>query len=216
VLLAAGLIEPGEKIDAAQVRRIFQQKIETRLVDLKSHDLVPPEQLDPAGYDQRRARNDPATGRAAPENRAGISRLPPYGLVYFVKPEGKVEQVVLSIEGLGMWGTVYGFIALAPDANTVTGLAFYDQKETPGLGGEIANPQWQALWRGRKVYDDQWQPQITVVKGPAGPAQTDPYRVDGLSGASITSNAITRLVQFWLSDSGYGHWLKNFRERAQS
>lgn len=216
VLLAAGLVQPGQDAAPAEVQRIFQQSIETRLVDFASGQLLPVDKLDPASYDQRRARNDPQMSRTAPANRAGIPRLPHYGLVYFVKKGGQVEQVVLAIEGLGMWGTVYGFLSMAPDANTVLGLAFYDQKETPGLGGEIGNPKWQALWRGRKGFDEQWQPKLAVIKGPAGPADQDPHRIDGLSGATITSNAITRLVQFWLSDDGYGRWLKNFRQGGQS
>jgi len=214
VLLAAGLIEPGSDTSDAELRQIFQQRIEVRLVDLAAGQLVPADRIDAAGFDQRRARNDPAQSRAAPANRAGIARVPNYGVVYFVKPKsgsGPVEQVVLAIEGLAMWGTAYGFIALAPDGNTVQGLAFYDQKETPGLGGEISNPKWQALWRGRKAFDEQWQPRLAVIKGSAGPPDSDPHHVDGLSGATITSNAITRLVQFWLSDEGYGRWLKNFR-----
>jgi Na+-transporting NADH:ubiquinone oxidoreductase subunit C len=214
VLLAAGLVPPGADTPDAALRQIFQQRIEVRLVDFAAGELLPADRIDAAGYDQRRARNDPAQSRAAPANRAGIARVPNYGVAYFVKPaggNGPVEQVVLAIEGLAMWGTAYGFIALAPDGNTVQGLAFYEQKETPGLGGEISNPKWQALWRGRKAYDAQWQPRLTVVKGAAGPVDSDPHRIDGLSGATITSNAITRLVQFWLSDDGYGRWLKKFR-----
>jgi Na+-transporting NADH:ubiquinone oxidoreductase subunit C len=214
VLLAAGLAEPGRELSAAEVQRLFRERIEIRLVDFAGGQLLPPEKMNAADYDQRRARNDPAQSRAAPANRAGIARLPNYGLVYFVKKDGRTEQVVLAIEGLAMWGTVYGFIALAPDGNTVQGLAFYDQKETPGLGGEIGNPKWQALWRGRKGYDEQWQPKLAVIKGSAGPAESDPHRIDGLSGATITSNAITRLVQFWLSDDGYGKWLKGFRQQG--
>lgn len=213
VLLAAGLATPERDLPAAEVQRLFRERIEIRLVDFASGQLLPPEKMNAADYDQRRARNDPVQSRAAPPNRAGIARLPNHGLVYFVKKDGRTEQVVLAIEGLGMWGTVYGFIALAPDGNTVTGLAFYDQKETPGLGGEIGNPKWQALWRGRKAFDEQWQPKLAVIKGSAGPADTDPHRIDGLSGATITSNAITRLVQFWLSDDGYGKWLKGFRQK---
>lgn len=214
VLLAAGLAAPERDLGATEVQRLFRERIEIRLVDFAAGTLLPPEKLNAADYDQRRARNDPAQSRAAPANRAGIARLPNYGVVYFVKKDGRTEQVVLAIEGLGMWGTVYGFIALAPDGNTVQGLAFYDQKETPGLGGEIGNPKWQALWRGRKAYDEQWQPKLAVIKGPAGPADTDPHRIDGLSGATITSNAITRLVQFWLSDDGYGKWLKGLRQQG--
>jgi Na+-transporting NADH:ubiquinone oxidoreductase subunit C len=212
VLLAAGLAEPERDISPAEMRRLFSERIEVRLVDFARGELVPAERVDAAGYDQRRARNDPAQSRAAPPNRAGIARLPNYGVVYFVRTQGRVEQVVLAIEGLGMWGTVYGFLSLAPDGNTVQGLAFYDQKETPGLGGEIGNPKWQALWRGRKAFDEQWQPRLTVIKGSAGAAEQDPHHIDGLSGATITSNAVTRLVQFWLSDDGYGKWLKQFRQ----
>ena len=217
VLLAAGLAEPGRELPVAQLRKIFGERIEVRLVDFASGQLVPADRMKADEYDQRRARNDPAQSRVAPPNRAGIARLPNYGMAYLVKsPQGKTEQVVLAIEGLAMWGTVYGFIALAPDGNTVQGLAFYDQKETPGLGGEIGNPKWQALWRGRKGYDEQWQPRLAVIKGSAGPAEKDPHRIDGLSGATITSNAITRLVQFWLSDEGYGRWLKQFRQGGQT
>ena len=216
VLLAAGLVQPDQKVSDAELREIYKQSIEVRLVDFAAGKLVAADQLDAASYDQRRARNDPQASRVAPSNRAGIARVPNYGLVYFVKPKGQVEQVVLAIEGLGMWGTVYGFLSLAPDGNTVQGLAFYEQKETPGLGGEIGNPKWQALWRGRKGYDEQWQPQLAVIKGSAGPAAQDPHRIDGLSGATITSNAITRVVQFWLSDEGYGRWLKEFRQGGTS
>jgi Na+-transporting NADH:ubiquinone oxidoreductase subunit C len=212
VLLAAGLVEPGRHLSDAEARSIFQRSIEVRLVDFATGKLLPAERIDAAGYDQRKARNDPAQSRVAPPNRAGISRLPNYGLVYFVRKEGRIDQLVIAVEGLGMWGTIYGFLALAPDGNTVTGLTYYDQKETPGLGGEIASPTWQALWRGRKGYDERWEPRITVIKGAAGPPHTDPLRVDGLSGATITSNAVTRLMQFWLSDDGYGRWLKHFRE----
>ena len=81
---------------------------------------------------------------------------------------------MLPIEGVGMWGTLYGFLALDRDGNTVRGLTYYDQKETPGLGGEIGNPKWQALWRGRKVYDENWEPQLVVIKGKAGPPDAGP------------------------------------------
>jgi Na+-transporting NADH:ubiquinone oxidoreductase subunit C len=105
-----------------------------------------------------------------------------------------------------------GFIALDRDGNTVRGLTFYEQKETPGLGSEISNPKWQALWRGRKAYDADFSPKLAVIKGTAGPPDKDPHRIDGLSGATITSNAVSRLVGFWFSDKGYGPYLKRFRE----
>jgi len=212
VLLAAGLAQPGADLSEQEVKAIFEKRIRSRLVDFETGELVPEGKIDARDYDQRKARNDPGASRVAPANNAGIGRLPNHGIVHFVMKDDKVDQIVIAVEGLGMWGTMYGFLSLAPDGNTVRGLTYYDQKETPGLGGEIGNPKWLALWRGRKGFDDQWNAKITVIKGQAGPPETDPLRVDGLSGATVTSNAVTRLMQFWLSDNGYGKFLKRFRE----
>jgi Na+-transporting NADH:ubiquinone oxidoreductase subunit C len=216
VLVAAGLVEPGQDVTEREVAEIFEKRIKVRLVDFEAGQLVAEEKLDARNYDQRKARNDPAASRVAPPNNAGIGRMPNYGIVYFIMKDNAVEQLVIAVEGLGMWGTIYGFLSLAPDGNTVKGLTYYDQKETPGLGGEISNPKWLALWEGRKGFDDQWNARITVIKGEAGSPEADPLRVDGLSGATVTSNAVTRLMQFWLSDKGYGKFLKNFREGAKA
>jgi Na+-transporting NADH:ubiquinone oxidoreductase subunit C len=200
VLLAAGLVKPGQELTLAEVEKFFQKDVQARLVELATGELLPAERMDARAYDQRSARNDPAGSRVAPPNNAGIGRLPKYGVAYFVMKDGQPEQVVIALEGLGMWGTVYGFMSVDKDGKTIRGLTYYDQKETPGLGGEIGSPSWQALWIGRHAYDEQGLPKIAVIKGQAGPPDKDPLRVDGMSGATITSNAITRLTQFWLSD----------------
>ena len=216
VLVAAGLVKPGQSVSVPEVERIFERDIKARLVDLDSGELVAEDRGDARRYDQRAARNDPAASRAAPPNTAGIRRLPRQGIVYFIMKDEQVDQLVIAIEGLGMWGTIYGFLSLAPDANTVRGVTYYEHRETPGLGGEIANPGWLALWQGRKSYDDKGEPAIKVVKGQAGPPQADPLHVDGLSGATVTSNAVTQLVQFWLGPDGYGKFLQRVREGAAS
>ena len=219
VLLAAHLVKPDESPSDQQILSIFDRSIRVRLVDLKTGEMVPEDKVDAKSYDQRRARNDPSTSHAAPPNAAQISRVPDDGVVYFVvDPSTKrhIEQIVIPVEGIGMWGTLYGFLALEPDTTTISGLTYYDQKETPGLGGESGNPRWQALWRGRKAYDEKWEPSIVVIKGRAGPPTDDPHHVDGLSGATITSNGITRMMKFWLGSDGYGPFLKKFREGATS
>jgi Na+-transporting NADH:ubiquinone oxidoreductase subunit C len=217
VLLAAGLVQPEEAPSDRELLAIFDRNIRVRLVDLKTGELLPEGKIDEKNYDQRRARNDPQMSRPAPPNDAQIQRLPNYAAVYLVKGRNEaIEQVVLPVEGVGMWGTCYGFIALDRDGNTVRGLTFYDQKETPGLGGEISNPKWQATWHGRKVFDAQWQPRLTVVKGHGGPPERDPHRVDALSGATITSNGVARLMAFWFSNEGFGPYLKRFRAGATS
>jgi Na+-transporting NADH:ubiquinone oxidoreductase subunit C len=208
VLYAAGLATPDGDLSERELQRIFDERIRVRLVDLATGALVASGTQDPKSYDQRKARNDPAASRAAPPNNAGVSRLPLLGTVYYVLKDNAVDLVVLPIEGVGMWGTLYGFLALEPDGNTVRGLTYYDQKETPGLGGEIGNPKWQAVWKGRRVYDEEWEPRIVVIKGSAGPPDKDPLHVDGLSGATITSNGVSRLTAFWMSGAGWRPFLK--------
>ena len=216
VLVAAGLVKPGQDVTIGEVEKFFEKEVRARLVDLATGELVPAEKMDARSYDQRAARNDPGASRVAPANTAGVGRMPKYGVAYFVMKGDVAEQVVIPIEGLAMWGTAYGFLALDRDGKTVRGLTYYDQKETPGLGGEIGNPAWQALWKGRHAYDSLGLPAIAVIKGQAGPPDKDPFRVDGMSGATITSNAVTRLTQFWLSENGYGKFLKRFRDKGMA
>lgn len=214
VLVAAGLVQHGQDVPRREVEEFFRRDIKARLVLFETGELVEEGKIDARGYDQRAARNDLKTSRVAPANNAGVRRLPEYGVVYFVLKDGKVDQVVIPLEGLGMWGTVYGFMSLAPDGSTVRGLTYYEHRETPGLGGEISNPAWLALWKGRKGYDELGKPAIAVIKGQARPPEQDPLHVDGLSGATVTSNAITRLTQFWLGSGGYGPFLRKLREGA--
>jgi Na+-transporting NADH:ubiquinone oxidoreductase subunit C len=219
VLLAAGLVKPADDLSDRELLAVFDRNIRVRLVDLRTGDLLAEEKIDAKTYDQRKARNDPATSHAIPPNAAQISRVPNYGAVYFVidpANRDQIQQVVIPVEGIGMWGTMYGFLAIDRDTTTIRGLTYYDQKETPGLGGEAGSPRWQALWRGRKAYDENWEPRIVVIKGSAGPPTQDPHRVDGLSGATITSNGITRMMQFWLGKEGYAPFLKKFREGVKS
>jgi Na+-transporting NADH:ubiquinone oxidoreductase subunit C len=212
VLIAAGLSAPGESFSDAALKERFDANFKVRLVNLATGEYAPAGKLDPATYDQRKARNDPAQSRAAPPNPALVSRLPVYGVAYVVEKGGHVDQVVLPVEGMGMWGTLYGFIAIDRDGNTIRGLTFYDQKETPGLGGEIGNPRWQALWQGRRMYDANWEPGLTVIKGHAGTPDADPLRIDGLSGATITSVGVSRLMRFWMSQDGWAPFLRRVRE----
>ncbi len=209
VLIVAGLMEEGQTITADEVQQIFDDNIRIRAIDLQTGDFD--EDIDTVIYDQRKATKDLALSRVAPTNRAGITRLPLKALVYERFSGDEIELLILPIEGKGLWSTLYGFLALAPDTTTIEGMTFYEHGETPGLGGEIDNPRWKSLWKGRSAYDAQWQPAITVIKGAAGPAEDDPYRVDGLSGATLTCRGVSNLVQFWLSADGFEPFLAKFR-----
>jgi len=132
-------------------------------------------------------------------------------LLYRIVDKARLEMLVIPIEGKGLWSTIYGFLALDADTTTVRGIAFYKHGETPGLGGEIENPRWQNLWKGRKAYDADWTPAIEVIKGTAGSPDKDPHRVDGLSGATLTSRGVSAFVRRALGDDGYGPYLEALR-----
>ncbi len=209
VLVAAGLAGDDESIDAEGVAERFAP-ITPVVLTLSTGEVAP--DVDPVGFDQRVASIDPALSAAAPDNGAGIVRLPTQALVYEVRDAaGRLELVVLPVEGLGLWGTLYGFVALDGDLRTIRGLTFYEHKETPGLGGEVDNPRWKARWPGRLAFDDDLSPAIGVVKGPAGSVDEAPYAVDGLSGATITSRGVTNLLRFWLGPDGFGPYLTRLR-----
>ena len=209
VLLAAGLAGDDESLDAEAITA-RSAPISPVVLTLSTGGAAA---VDPADFDQRAASIDPARSTAAPDNVAGIMRLPTSALVYEVRDEaGRLDSVVLPIEGLGLWGTLYGFVALEGDLRTIRGLTFYEHKETPGLGGEVNNPRWKALWPGRFAFDDDLNPAIAVVKGLAGAVDEAPYAIDGLSGATITSRGVTNLVQFWLGPDGFGPYLARLRD----
>ncbi len=212
VLTVAGLMKDGESLPREQIVATFESTIKQKVIDLKTGE--PNSDVDVATFDQQAAAKDPDTSVEAPENASKVRRLPNQALVFDVVENGELEALILPIEGYGLWGTLYGYIALAPDARTIVGITFYSHKETPGLGGEVDNPRWKELWPGRLAFDDRGKPAIGVKKGAAGPVETDPYNVDGLSGATITSRGVTALVRFWLGENGFGPYLANYRAQA--
>jgi len=209
VLTVAGLMEADQAIGADEVQEIFNESIRILPIELETGE--PAEGINIETFDQRKAAKDPATSVPAPPNRAGVTRLPNTALVYERIENGEVSLLILPIEGKGLWSTMYGFIALAPDVTTIEGITFYEHGETPGLGGEIENPSWTALWVGRQAYDENGVPAIEVIKGSAGKPEEDPHEVDGLSGATLTCRGVTYTVQFWLSDNGFKPFLQRFK-----
>lgn len=210
VLEVAGLIEPGARLGLGGVMRLFEQQIVVRVVELASGEEAP--HIDPSSLDVGPALRDPGAHAPAPENAAGIQWVPIHTLVYHAMEAGELRALVLPIEGPGMWGTIYGFIALSPDLTSVRGVTFYQHSETPGLGAEISDPRWRNLWEGRRPFDESWAPVIEVVKGPTGSPEAGPHQVDGVSGATITGRAVTNIVQFWLGEAGFGAYLRAYRQ----
>jgi Na+-transporting NADH:ubiquinone oxidoreductase subunit C len=209
VLAVAGLTAPGESLGRDEVLARFAANIVPRVVDLRTGAYV--DSIDADAYDQRAAARDPARSEPAPPNDARVFRVPHHAVVYELREGGRLKSLILPISGYGLWSTLYGYLALEADARTIAGITFYEHGETPGLGGEVENPRWQASWKGRKAFDDSGRVRVRVVKGAVGPAPADPYRVEGLSGATITSRGVSSTLLFWLGPDGFGRFLDRVR-----
>ncbi len=207
ILMAAGLYDAGLTIEEQF------QRVDSRVVDISTGEYAT--DIDPEGFDQRAAAKDPATSVAldADADIANIIRQSRYAMVYLVNDEaGDLSKVILPVHGYGLWSTLYGFVALESDGNTIAGLGFYEHKETPGLGGEVDNPRWKDLWKGKQVYRDG-AVAISVVKGSVDQgSDAANWQVDGLSGATLTSRGVSNLVQYWLGEDGFEPYLRNLRE----
>jgi Na+-transporting NADH:ubiquinone oxidoreductase subunit C len=211
ILAAANLL--NEDTDVAEAF----SRIEARVVDLESGQFS--DDIDVEIFDQRRAARDPAMSIELPKEQdiAGIGRRARYATVYLVKDGDAVEQVILPIHGYGLWSTLYGFIALEPDLDTVVGLRYYEHTETAGLGAEVDNPAWLSKWKGRRVFDASGAPVLRVAKAVSTATGDAAYHeVDGLAGATLTSNGVTNMLHFWLGEQGFGPFLENLRKRIGS
>ncbi len=208
ILAVSGIDLTGKSVADA-----FSQ-IETKVIDMATGEFT--DAVDPVTFDQRKASKDSdyRVELSGDQDVAQIGGRSKYASVYLVKEGDAVSKIILPIKGYGLWSTLYGFIALEGDANTVSGITFYEHKETPGLGGEIENKKWQASWDGKKIVDASGQPVIQLIKGTVSPeTPRAEYKIDGLAGATLTSNGVTNLVQFWMGEDGFGPYLEKVRAK---
>lgn len=216
ILIAAdGLFDPETNTNN-DVTKLFEQ-VEVKLVDLADSDWYVEPRED---YDQKRAvqsseQSDPIPAAA---DVADVKRREKMAFVYLVNnSSGQPDQVVLPIRGYGLWSTLWGFISIdlqslkeGPEYATVRGLTYYQHAETPGLGGEVDNPAWKSLWKGKHIFDKDWNVIIEVTK-----QANDDSEVDALSGATITSNGVTNMMQYWLGEEGFGPYLQKLHEELK-
>jgi len=211
VVTAAGLYQPS--FTKADVEKEFEA-FEAKIVDLETGKYLTETQLsdlglDPYAFDQRKAAKTPELAKelSGAEDIANIKRRSKYAGVYIKQTNGKIERMVLPVHGYGLWSVLYGYLAVGGTGNDVLGLTFYEHLETPGLGGEVDNPSWKALWEGKKIYTDNGDVGLDVIKG-AAPAGSE-YKIDGLSGATLTSRGVGNLIQYWMGKDGFGPYLAN-------
>jgi len=206
ILDVAGLLDEGTDIDQA-----FKERIEAKLVDLATGEYVDGNVDE---YDQRKAAKDPAQNEAIPADKdiASIRSKAKVAKVFLVKSGDKLQSIILPVNGYGLWSTMYGFLSLEADGQTVQSINLYDQGETPGLGGEVVNPNWRALWKGKKVYGDNGEVALTLVKGTVDTSRPDAVnKVDGLAGATLTSRGVSNLILYWMGPEGFAPYLNKIK-----
>ncbi len=187
-----------------------------RVVDLATGNYI--DGMDPASFDPRQIAREPEDSVSIPPELdvAQIKRRAKYAVVHLLLQNDKPEIIVLPVHGRGFASTLYGYIGLSGDTKTVTGLAFYEHGETPGLGALVDDPGWRRMWVGKKVWDAAGEVGLGVARGPvvAGTPEAE-SQVDGLTGATWTGQGVTSLLRYWLGDHGFGPYLKNVKRTGR-
>ncbi len=140
------------------------------------------------------------TQLAPEQDTAGIGARPDIAQIFILRQDDRISLLILPILGSGYNGPIRAMLALRGDMNTIAGLTITDQSETPGLGARIEEAEWQSQFAGKKIADNKGTLRFSVARASANTE----YEVDGITGATRTSNAITRMVRFWVGPKGYG------------
>ncbi|MBM65743.1 MAG: NADH:ubiquinone reductase (Na(+)-transporting) subunit C [Myxococcales bacterium] len=186
VLKAAGIVKAGDSLNQDEVLSAFEEKVTAQVVDIVTGDVM---------ADQKVASLSKAALTADIYKLKTDPNLRP---IYLVGPE-KDRTTIIPIAGKGLWGTVYGFLALAPDFKTVRNITFRAPKETPGLGAECEKPAYRELFVNKLVLDQTGEPAFQVARGSASPMSCTQvpgveHCVDGMSGATLTGNGISEMI----------------------
>ncbi len=127
--------------------------------------------------------------------------------VYIAEKDGK-KYYIFPVYGKGLWGPIWGNVALEDDLNTIYGVTFDHKGETPGLGAEIATEKFQEQFKGKKIFDENGNfVSIAVVKG--GAPEGDVHAVDAISGGTITSKGLEAMLRDCLS--AYVNYIKKVK-----
>lgn len=216
VLASVGLLSDGD------INEQFAKHIEVRVVNLDTGEFDAPSlevmSKDPNGvYRKWMKEAGKNTALTVEEDLAKIKTRANFAPVYLAYSEGveskKISYIVIPVHGYGLWSTMHGFLALESDASTIKGLNYYEHGETPGLGGEIQNPKWIAQFVGKKLLTADGKPAIKILK-PGNAVAGSAHDVDGLSGATLTSNGVQHTFDFWLGAKGFAPFLTKVRGGA--
>ena len=133
--------------------------------------------------------------------------------VFEAKMDDGTIYYVIPVYGSGLWGPIWGNIALEGDFDTIYGVTFGHQGETPGLGAEIATPIYQDQYKGKTIWSGSNLVSIAVLKG-AGSSAGNPNAVDAITGGTITSRGVETMMKSNLA--GYAAYFNKMRSGANA
>ena len=210
ILETAGLLKAG--MGSKDIVSLYNERVEARMIDLDSGNFI---EGNPDLFDERRNSRDVTKSEKPKDDIAGINRRSHDAVIYLVRSESKdIETVIFPIVGSGLWDLMYAYVGVEADLNTIRAVVYSaEMKETPGLGAEVLNPVWKALWPGKKIFDDENVMRVELVKGGVKPGNPyEAYQVDGLSGATLTAKGVTNTFKFWFGDEGYEPFIAKYRD----
>ena len=228
-------ITAAAEMSQQQVDEFFKQRVRPILVDLDSGEAYPadaetedrfgsrrPETISDLDEDVGEAASDTEDALEIPSDKdiAGIGTREKYAIVYEIldKDGRNVERRVFPIRGKGLWSTMRGYVGVRqeddPNELTIIGLKFYEQKETPGLGGEVDNDVWRKKWIGKQIYDldktaegEGYSGYVVGAMTSKTATQNEAFAVDAIAGATVTSVGVTNTFRFWFGPLGFGKYL---------
>jgi len=213
IMQLTGLLPGDQTVEDDEMLELYKS-LDRRIIDIDAADFE--DEMDPDTFSKRQALTDPELSVAIPsdQDRASLGRRSRFEPVYLVWKENTLDRVILPVRGNGMWSMLYGYVALEPDLNTISGMTFYEQNETPGLGDQITHTHWLQQWQGRRIYDDAGNPRFRVSEGMVEPGSASAeFEVDALTGATVTASAVTGLMHYWFGAHGYQEFLLALQER---
>jgi Na+-transporting NADH:ubiquinone oxidoreductase subunit C len=179
ILMAIGLFDTSQVYPADEIDRIYQKNIFKYIVDKDGTIIDQPD--------------------VSSEEQDGL--MPIY---LAMNDNKKIRSYIIPIETRGLWGKIYGYLALENDGSTIVGFSVYKHSETPGLGGEIENRWFQKNFIGKKIVDQNNNfVSVSIAKGRAADQVSGDKLVnfvDGISGATLTGQFLTKGLQEILSE----------------
>jgi Na+-transporting NADH:ubiquinone oxidoreductase subunit C len=216
IVQISGLVESADELSDRKLISVFQD-LDARIVDLDRG--IFDDTFNPDTFDTRKAPANPEFSVTIPaaQDVAGLGQRSRLVTVYLVRDGADLQRIIVPVYGRGMWSTLHGFLALESDLNTIADMTFYEQGETAGIGDRILRPDWQARWRGRKLYDEQNTLRFRIASGSVNPeSPAAAYEVDALTGATVTAEGVTNLVRYWFGPHGFAKFLENFSATGDS